>query len=60
MSAGKGPGVAQGYRTKQWDNSKLWENFKKDKNKIIFIDEKDDIPQEVLEQIVMKRNKASE
>ena len=58
MSAGKGPGVAQGYRTKQWENAKLWKNFKKDKNKIIFIDERDDIPQEVFEQIVMNRSKA--
>ncbi len=31
MSAGKGPGVAQGYRTKQYENSKLWENLKKGK-----------------------------
>ncbi len=45
---------------KAWDNSKLWDNLKKDKNKIIFIDERDDIPQEVLEQIVMKRGKANE
>jgi hypothetical protein len=45
---------------KAWDNSKLWGNLKKDKNKIIFIDERDDIPQEVLEQIVMKRGKANE
>jgi hypothetical protein len=32
MSAGKGPGVAQGYRTKQWENTKLWENLKKGKS----------------------------
>jgi hypothetical protein len=31
MSAGKGPRVAQGYRTKQYENSKLWENLKKGK-----------------------------
>ena len=31
MSAGKGDKVAQGYRTKQWENSKIWENFKRDK-----------------------------
>ena len=26
---GKGSGVAQGYRTKQYEESKLWENMKK-------------------------------
>ena len=52
---GKGSGVAQGYRTKQYEESKLWENLKKDKNKIIFIDERDDIPQEVFEQIIKKK-----
>jgi len=31
MSAGKTDKVAQGYRTKQWENSKIWENFKRDK-----------------------------
>ena len=60
MSAGKGDKVAQGYRTKQWENTKLWENLKKGKNKIIFIDEREDIPQEVFDQIVVKRSKANE
>ncbi len=40
---------------KQYDACPLWENLKKDKNKKIFIDERDDIPQEVFEQIVMKK-----
>lgn len=32
MSAGKGPGVAQGYRSGNWETSnKLWENLKKKK-----------------------------
>jgi hypothetical protein len=29
--AGKTDKVAQGYRTKQWENSKIWDNFKKSK-----------------------------
>ena len=58
--AGKGTRVAQDYRTKKWENSKLWKNFKKDKNKIIFIDEREDITQEVFEQVVMKRRKTNE
>lgn len=28
---GKGSGVAQGYRTKQYEESKLWENIEKKK-----------------------------
>jgi hypothetical protein len=31
MSAGKTDKVAQGYRTKQWENSRLWSNMKASK-----------------------------
>jgi len=31
--AGKGDKVANDYRTKKWEESKLWENIKKKQNK---------------------------
>lgn len=67
---GKGPvNRLSGKDYKAYDNSVLWDNIDKKKLekakkegriKMIFIDERDDIPQEVSEQIVMKRGKANE
>ncbi len=34
MSAGKGDKVANKYRTKQWEDSKLWKKKKQDKKEV--------------------------
>ena len=65
MSAGKTDKVAQGYRTKQWENSLLWASFEEDKEAqeeakkrgIIFIDERDDIPEDLAEKMKHREEK---